>query len=262
MPASSRGRRGPVDLAGAALLAGVLAPFAWAMALGGQALPWASPAMAALLGASVACAVGLVRVERGYHQPIFPPAVLASRPLLLVLAVTVCFNAVGSAGEFLPAFAQSVLGTSAAVSGLLALPGLVVAAVGSSLLGRRLAARRRYRGVVLSWAAALVAVTAVYATFSPETALAWVFGAAGVMGLAQTATQVVPYTYPMLALKPEQVPSGIAVMTFAGSAANTVGAGLLTAAANTSLANVFRVPIVFGLLALAAALAFRDPKRP
>jgi predicted MFS family arabinose efflux permease len=257
--AVGRGPAGPVDIVGVVCLAGVLTPFSCTMAWAGTAFPWASVTTVVLLGISLLCLVALVVVERRVRDGIFPVAVLANRPFLAVFGVTVLSALAGATGNFLPAFAQQVLGTSATVSGLVGMPGLGLAAVGASLLGRYLAARQRYRAVVAGWAGVLAGVTCLYFTFGPHTALILVFIAGTLMGVAQTGAQVVPYTFPMLALKPDLVPSGIALMTFGGTAANTVGAALLSAVAATGLTDTFRFAIIFGAAALIIAAFFRDP---
>jgi MFS family permease len=260
MPRSARAEAGPIDIGGVICLAVALTPFSLAMAWGGRTVPWDSLAMRALLAAAVAGSVGLVLVERKARQPIFPATVLGSRPFLTVFAATVLYNLAGAVGNFLPAFVQSTLGESATVAGLAIMPGMVVSAVGSSVMGRYLAARQRYRAAMLFWAATFVAATAIYLTFGPGTSLIVVFAATTVMGFPRTASQVVPYAFPMFALKPELVASGIALTTFGGGVANTIASGLYTAVANTGLENVFRVTITFALLCLVVALVYRDPK--
>jgi MFS family permease len=260
MPRSARSEAGPLDVGGVVCLAGALTPFALAMAWGGTTVPWDSLAMRALLAVAVAGSVGLVLVERKARQPIFPTAVLGNRPFLTVFAATVLYNLAGAIGNFLPAFVLSTLGESATIAGLAILPGLVVSAIGSSIMGRYLASRQRYRAAMVFWAVTFVAATAIYLTFGPGTPLIVVFAATTVMGFPRIASQVVPYSFPMFALRPELVASGIALTTFGGGVANTLASGLFTAVANTGLENAFHVTIIFALLCLVVAWVYRDPK--
>ncbi|MDR2373840.1 MAG: MFS transporter [Bifidobacteriaceae bacterium] len=248
----------PIDGGGVAALAGVLIPLSVLLAWGGSALPWVSPGTAALIGAAAVCAALLVRAERRAADPIFPAYVLRHRSFMAVLALMGAFCAVSAAFNFLPAFAESILDLSPAAAGFLNTPSLVVGAVGASMVGRRLAARGQYRGSVLGWGFALVAASGMVFAFGAGTAVWFILAATAVAGLAQACAQVLPFTYPMVALRPDRVATGIAVTSFVGTLASAFGNGLFTAVANTGLSNVFRGPIVLALIGLAAALCFRE----
>jgi MFS family permease len=256
--ARSAARPEPIDLAGAVALAATLVPFSLAMAWGGSVRPWSSPAILWLLGLALAGAIGLVTAERRAVAPLLPARILRHRPFLVVLLIAMLHNMVAAAGNYLPAFAQSVLGTTATVSGLVGSPSLLTAAIMAGPLGRYLARSGRYRAVVVLWGVLLVAAGALFATFGAATAIWFIVLTSAVQGLAQGPMQVVPYTYPIISLPPDQVAAGIAVMAFAGVFANTLANGIFAAVANTGLVNVFKVSVLFALLALVVSLVFRD----
>ena len=69
----------PLDLLGAALLAGTTSALMLACIRGGQRYPWGSPAIVSLLCAASALSVGLVVRERRAADPIVPLELLRSR---------------------------------------------------------------------------------------------------------------------------------------------------------------------------------------
>jgi MFS family permease len=259
LQASNQARTGVVDIGGLLLLAAVLTPFTLAMAWGGRSLPWNSVAIYLLAGLAAVGLAALARVESKASVPIFPADVLSHRAFRTVFAISFFSAMVGSAGNFLPAFVQEEIGASATASGIVSAPGLVVSAVGAALLGRRLAATQRFKGAVAFWALAVTAVTAVYASFGAHTTLMAVVGSSSLLGLALTPMMVVPYTFAMAALPAAQVSSGVGLLAFGAAVANTLGSGVMTAVADTGLANVFRCTVVFAIPCLAAAIAFRFP---
>jgi MFS family permease len=183
---------------------------------------------------------------------------LKNRGFLQVFALMVLYCVVGAAGNFLPAFAGYTLGTSATVAGLITTPGLIVAAVGATWVGRYLGDRGRYRGVILVWAFVLLAGSGLYATFRPATRLWLVIVAATLLGVCLAASEVVPYALSMLVLRPADVASGVALMTFGGAIATTLGSALYTAVTVNGLEHAFQLTPLFAVAFVAIALAFRD----
>jgi MFS family permease len=183
---------------------------------------------------------------------------LKNRGFLQVFVLMVLYCMVGAAGNFLPAFAAYTLGTSATVAGLITTPGLVVAAVGATWVGRYLGDKGRFRGVIRGWGLVLLLGCALYATFGPATRVWFAILAATLLGVCLAASEVVPYALSMLVLRPADVASGVALMTFGGAVATTLGSALYTAVTSQGLERAFQVTPLFGVAFMAIALAFRD----
>ena len=110
-PVRSRGRRGPVDWAGALGVFACGGALLFALVQGGVAWPWLSAPSLALFGAAAALAAVVVRVERRAPEPILPGWVWRRRT---IAAVNLALGALGllmvAPLVFMPTYAQTVLG--------------------------------------------------------------------------------------------------------------------------------------------------------
>jgi CBS-domain-containing membrane protein len=77
------------------------------------------------------------------------------------------------------------------------------------------------------------------------------------------AQQIVPYTYPMKALKSEDLAAGVAFMGFGGTFGNTLASGVCAAlmTAHGGILRIFLAPLFAGAVMLVFALLFKDIKQ-
>ncbi|WP_327169770.1 MDR family MFS transporter [Streptomyces subrutilus] len=110
-PVRSRGGRGPVDWAGALAVFACGGVLLFALVQGGVSWPWLSAPSLGLLAASAVLAAVVVRVERRAAEPVLPGWVWRRRTLAAVnLAMGVFGLLTVAPMVFMPTYAQAVLG--------------------------------------------------------------------------------------------------------------------------------------------------------
>src|SRR6516164_4160774 len=140
VPAAAARTRGPLDVAGLALLAfGLLAVMigltrldATAPALGGNALTLAAVAVALIAFAA------LIPVERAAREPVISPALFGTRQLVVTYTLEVLIGMLESALFFVPAALVAAQHLSYALAGIVAAVGAVVFVAVIPLAGRAL----------------------------------------------------------------------------------------------------------------------------
>ena len=140
VPAAAARTRGPLDVAGLALLAfGLLAVMigltrldATAPALGGNALTLAAVAVALIAFAA------LIPVERAAREPVISPALFGTRQLVVTYTLEVLIGMLESALFFVPAALVATQHLSYALAGIVAAVGAVVFVAVIPLAGRAL----------------------------------------------------------------------------------------------------------------------------
>jgi EmrB/QacA subfamily drug resistance transporter len=162
----SHGRDRPLDVTGAALLAAATSAFMLTCVWGGDRYAWDSPAILALIGATVALGGALFARERRAADPIVPVALLKTRSV--AVASTTLFLGTASlfaVTVFVPLFLQTATGATPTEAGLLLAPMMLATTLSTTLSGRAIARTGRYKrfpiaGLALM-AAALVVLAAV-----------------------------------------------------------------------------------------------------
>ena len=157
----------PLDVSGAALLAGATTTFMLACVWGGARYAWDSPAILALIGATALLGGALVARERRAQDPIVPFALLRTRSV--AVASTALFlgtAALFSVTVFVPLFLQTATGASPTEAGLLLAPMMLGTTLSTMLSGRYIARTGRYKrfpiaglGLMAAALALLAAVT-------------------------------------------------------------------------------------------------------
>jgi EmrB/QacA subfamily drug resistance transporter len=156
----------PLDVGGAALLAAATTAFMLTCVWGGERYGWGSPAILALIGATLALAGALVARERRAADPIVPLALLRTRSVAVASAALFLGTAALFAiTVFVPLFLQDATGASPTQAGLLLAPMMVGITLSTTLSGRSIARTGRYKrypvaGLALM-AGALVLLAAV-----------------------------------------------------------------------------------------------------
>ncbi|MFW2587983.1 MDR family MFS transporter [Sagittula sp. SSi028] len=146
LPARSKGNTQPVDYAGAALLASLLACIVVLPNAAAEAGGWDSVPVLALAATGVAALGMFIRVETRAQAPILPLSLFRNNTFVVVNAVGFLVG-MGMFGTitFLPLFLQVVKGVSPTASGLFLVPmmgGLIFA---STMAGRVMSRTGRYK---------------------------------------------------------------------------------------------------------------------
>jgi EmrB/QacA subfamily drug resistance transporter len=128
---------GPLDLAGAALLAGAATTLMLACAWAGERFPWASLQVIGLIAASFALAGLLIVREMHAADPVVPLSLLASRPVAVAgTAMFLATAALFAVTVFVPLFLQTTTGATPTEAGLLLVPMMAGVVVATNVSGR------------------------------------------------------------------------------------------------------------------------------
>src|ERR687886_1032837 len=144
-PATERPDR-PLDVPGAALLAGATAGLMLTCIWGGDRYAWASAPIVALVAATVGLSAALVVRERRAADPIVPFAMLRARTVAIAsVALFLATGALFAITVFVPVFLQTTTGASPTASGLLLVPAMLGITVSTTLSGRSIARTGRWK---------------------------------------------------------------------------------------------------------------------
>ncbi|MGA8219283.1 MAG: MDR family MFS transporter [Solirubrobacterales bacterium] len=142
----NEGPRSPLDVIGAALLAGATSSLMLACIWGGDHYTWVSAPIAGLIAATVALSAALLARERAAADPIVPFHLLRTRTV--GVASTALF--LGTAGlfsvtVFVPLLLQTATGVTPTEAGLLLAPAMLGITVSTTVSGRSIARTGRYK---------------------------------------------------------------------------------------------------------------------
>src|SRR5262245_11327816 len=167
-PAPDRPER-PLDVVGAALLAGATSAFVLVCAWGGERYDWGSPAILALIGATLALAAALVVRERRAGDPIVPLRLLGT-PTVAVASAALFLGtaALFAVTVFVPLFLQAATGASPTEAGLLLAPTMAGVTVSTTLAGRSIARTGRYKRFPIAGLALMSAALVLLAAVTGE----------------------------------------------------------------------------------------------
>lgn len=255
-----------MDLSGSIFCAVLLVPFCLAMSLG-SSLGWTSPIMLILFGLSLVGLIGLIASEKKAADPILPVRLLKNKYYLAIFITSFCFCVATTAGQYTPTYLQAACGVSSTLAGLSGTPGSVICAILTIFLGNYAAKTGRYHGMTIWWCI-LSLISGVLMLFvgSPATAgIAFLFCVIAItpMNVANAMQQIVPYTYPMVVLEPQDLAAGSAFMTFSGIFSGAVASGVFSALMNSSagMVSMFKLPIfLFVIMCVFGIFVFRDVK--
>ncbi|NUQ95018.1 MAG: MFS transporter [Streptomyces sp.] len=155
--APARRERGSVDYTGAALLVGAVTCLLLATVWGGRTYDWGSWEIIGLLAAAAVLLAGFLFWETGAEFPILPLHLFGSRAFSTVIPASVLLGAtLFGAVVYLPQFFQVVHGMSPSTSGLMLVPLMLTAVVGSFVVGKWMTERGTYKGFLIAGAACLL----------------------------------------------------------------------------------------------------------
>ncbi|PWR23631.1 MDR family MFS transporter [Zavarzinia compransoris] len=164
LPRHDRRRR--IDYLGAALMVVAAASLLLALTWGGVAYPWGSPRIVGLLALSALFwAVFAWRIKTA-DEPFLPLSVLADP--VVRRAIAAAFFAMGTMIGlclFMPIYIETVLGHSAATSGLMLIAFMGGTPFGAMICGRAMARMRHYKRPSMIGLAISAVLTAVLALF-------------------------------------------------------------------------------------------------
>lgn len=251
-----------LDGVGVALTMVAFGPLVLLLNFAGSIFPWFSLETLIMVLIIVVAVFFLVRNERKVPVPIFPPSIIGHKACMFCFGMAVLFAVATTVGNYLPTFAQSVLGLSATASGALSIPALIVSIIGSSLLGRHIAKRERYKGSMLLWGISTFASAILFSFFSGVTPVWFILITTAVMGLGQMSQQVIPFTFPTSVLPRELIAPGIAFMSF-GQQLGTATANAVYGAVSNAFGfmGMFQVPLIAAGIMVLLALLFKDAKK-
>ncbi|HEU0317052.1 MAG TPA: MFS transporter, partial [Solirubrobacteraceae bacterium] len=138
--------RHALDAVGAALLAGATSGLMLTCIWGGQRYAWSSPAIVALIAATLVLAGFLIGRERRAPDPIVPLELLRTPTVAVAsVALFLATAALFALTVFVPLFLQATTGATPTEAGLLMVPMMLGIAVSTTLAGRSIARTGRYK---------------------------------------------------------------------------------------------------------------------
>src|SRR3954470_10212300 len=144
-PQTERPNR-PLDVSGAALLAGATSALMLACIWGGDRFAWDSVQVLSLIAATVVLAGALLVRERRAADPIVPFGLLRTRAVAVASgALFLGTAALFAVNVFVPLFLQITTGASPTESGLLLVPAMLGITVSTTLSGRLISRTGRYK---------------------------------------------------------------------------------------------------------------------
>ena len=255
-----------LDLPGVIATGVALVPLSLAMNWG-STYGWTSPLILGLIAVAVVGLIALILAERKAADPVFPAKLFKNRYYLCILLLMFFYSVVNGAGNYGPTYAQAVLGASSEISGLINVPGMILAVILTTLFGNYAAKTGKYKGMVMVWAFGALAGGVLWMLLgvagSSSVGLSLLFAGAFPLAAVNSVNQIAPYTYPMTILEPQDLATGLAFMGLAGALGSTIAGGLCAALMNSAggLLLVFKVPVVCAVIMLICAILFKDRKQ-
>jgi EmrB/QacA subfamily drug resistance transporter len=163
------GQRRPLDVAGAALLAGATSAFMLTCILGGERYSWGSGPILALIAATAVLSGALLAKERRAPDPIVPFHLLRTRAVAVASAALFLGTAaLFAVTVFVPLFLQTAAGATPTEAGLLLIPAMLGITLSTTLSGRRMARTGRYKRFPIAGLALMTAALVLLAAFADE----------------------------------------------------------------------------------------------
>jgi EmrB/QacA subfamily drug resistance transporter len=237
LPAATRRTTARIDYLGSLVLAGIATGLVLVTSFG-ERWGWASPPIAGLIAATVALAVLLVPVERRAAAPVLPPAMFASRTVVLASLIGFVANAAMFAVlVYLPTYLQIVHGVSATLSGVWMLPLVAGLVVSQSLAGRWAAHAALLRRILLAGLLANLAGLLLLGTLGGATSTLVLSVYFLITGVGIGMVPMVVMTTVQNSVPAADLGAASAVVTFARSIGAAFGVAVFGALLNTGFAG-------------------------
>jgi EmrB/QacA subfamily drug resistance transporter len=157
----------PLDASGAALLAGATSALMLVCVWGGNRYGWTSPAILALVAATIALAGALIVHERRAAEPIVPVHLLGTRTVATASAALFLVTAALFAiTVFVPLFLQTTTGATAEQAGLLMVPMMLGITLSTTVAGRSVERTGRYKRFPVAGLALMTGALALLAVLA------------------------------------------------------------------------------------------------
>jgi EmrB/QacA subfamily drug resistance transporter len=229
--APRRAPMGPLDLAGAVLLAAATTAGLLVCVWGGDRWGWGSPTVLGLIASCAALTAAFVARERRAPDPLVPLALLRSR-VVAVASVTLFLTTASLFAiiVFVPLFLQATTGATPTEAGLLMLPMMAGTTLATTLSGRHMARTGRYKVFPVAGLGIMaVALAALAALTSARSAVATGAGLA-LFGLGFGMVSQVLVVAVQNGVERRQLGTATGVTTFFRALGGSAGAAVLGAA--------------------------------
>ena len=144
-------RRRKVDWLGGVLLMASAVVVMLVLTWGGNRYPWLSPAIMAMIGASVALAFAFVWHARNAEEPFLPLPLLGGTVVPYAMAAGGCaLGAITGLTVHLPLYYEVVYHLSASEAGLALIPLAAISTCGAAIAGRTMARAKHYKRVAIA----------------------------------------------------------------------------------------------------------------
>jgi EmrB/QacA subfamily drug resistance transporter len=158
-----------LDVPGAVLIVGATVAFMLALTLGGGSLPWSSPIILALFGATVVLLAGLLFRLSTASEPLLSLDLFRNRVMSKATAA-IFFSMFAFTGPivYLPIFLEFVLGKDATTAGASLISLLGGSVIGANLTGRSMARVMHYKRMAVGGALLSIVALALLTVFAGE----------------------------------------------------------------------------------------------
>ena len=144
-------RRRKVDWLGGVLLMGAAVVCMLVLTWGGNRYSWLSPAIMAMIGASIALALAFVWHARNAEEPFLPLPLMGGTVVPYAMAAGGCaLGAITGLTVHLPLYYEVVYHLSASEAGLALIPLAAVSTCGAAFAGRTMARAKHYKRVAIA----------------------------------------------------------------------------------------------------------------
>ena len=144
-------RRRKVDWLGGVLLMGAAVVCMLVLTWGGNRFSWLSPAIMAMIGASIALALAFVWHARNAEEPFLPLPLMGGTVVPYAMAAGGCaLGAITGLTVHLPLYYEVVYHLSASQAGLALIPLAAVSTCGAAFAGRTMARAKHYKRVAIA----------------------------------------------------------------------------------------------------------------
>jgi EmrB/QacA subfamily drug resistance transporter len=157
----------PLDVLGAALLAGATSALMLVCVWGGERYAWASPTILALIAATIVLSGALIARERHAGEPIVPLHFLGTRTVATAsAALFLATAALFAITVFVPLFLQTTTGATPVQAGLLMVPMMLGITLSTTVAGRSVERTGRYKRFPVAGLALMTAALALLAALA------------------------------------------------------------------------------------------------
>jgi EmrB/QacA subfamily drug resistance transporter len=257
----------PLDVSGAALLAGATSAFMLACIWGGNRFAWDSVQVLSLITATVVLGGALLVRERRAPDPIVPFGLLRTRAVAVASgALFLGTAALFAVNVFVPLFLQIATGASPTESGLLLVPAMLGITVSTTLSGRAMARTGRYKRFPILGLGLMTAALVLLAVVAGDPSREATGVALAVFGLGFGMVTQILVVAVQNSVDRRQLGVATATTSFFRALGGAVGAAVLGAVfasqagagASSAVQTVFLVAAPLAALALLIVLALPE----